>query len=162
MNLVQPPENTCMASARGKSNFHLSGTYRMIKNFPPCHGINSSKVPLFAHSFVSSLFLLSKKGELYYHTNESITGRQILWRLLLISKSYEVAEVPQKLTYSPNSFQTRHAELTPGQSLSRRWQEMRTGQGRKGLKMSKSVAICVQLRVMGGHSGKFPSASEPS
>lgn len=103
-----------------KSNFHLSGPYRMIKNFPPCRGINSSKVPLFAHSFVSSLFLLSKKGELYYCTNESITRRQILRRLLLICKSYEVADVPQKLTYSAEFFLNRARRTLPGQCSSGR------------------------------------------
>lgn len=72
----------------------------MMKHFPPCRRIHFSKVPLCTEPFVSTLFLLNKKGELYYCANESSRQRQILPRFLLISKSYGASEVPKKLTYS--------------------------------------------------------------
>lgn len=72
----------------------------MMKHFPPCHRIHFSKVRLCTEPFVSTLFLLNKKGELYYCANESSRQRQILPRFLLISKSYGASEVPKKLTYS--------------------------------------------------------------
>lgn len=72
----------------------------MMKRFPLFHQIHFSKVPLCTEPFVSTLFLLNKKGELYYCANESSRQRQILPRFLLISKSYGASEVPQKLTYS--------------------------------------------------------------
>lgn len=71
-----------------------------MKRFPPCRRIHFSKVLLCTEPFVSTLFLLNKKGELYYCANESSRQRQILPRFLLISKSYGASEVPQKLTYS--------------------------------------------------------------
>lgn len=74
-----------------------------MKRFPPCRWIHFFKVPLCTEPFVSTLFLLNKKGELYYCANESSRQRQILPRFLLISKSYGASEVPQKLTYSTNS-----------------------------------------------------------
>lgn len=72
----------------------------MMKCLPLFHQIHFSKVPLCSEPFVSTLFLLNKKGELYYCANESSRQRQILPRFLLISKSYGASEVPQKLTYS--------------------------------------------------------------
>ena len=72
----------------------------MMKRLPLFHRIHFSKVPLCTEPFVSTLFLLNKKGELYYCANESSRQRQILPRFLLISKSYGASGVPQKLTYS--------------------------------------------------------------
>lgn len=76
------------------------GAGSVMEHFLPCCWIHFSKVPLCTEPFVSTLFLLNKKGELYYCANESSRQRQILPRFLLISKSYGASEVPQKLTYS--------------------------------------------------------------
>lgn len=76
------------------------GAGSVMEHFLPCGWIHFSKVPLCTEPFVSTLFLLNKKGELYYCANESSRQRQILPRFLLISKSYGASEVPQKLTYS--------------------------------------------------------------
>lgn len=76
------------------------GAGSVMEHFLPCGWIHFSKVPLCTEPFVSTLFLLNKKGELYYCANESSRQRQILPRFLLISKSYRASEVPQKLTYS--------------------------------------------------------------
>lgn len=76
------------------------GAGSVMEHFLPCGWIHFSKVPLCTEPFVSTLFLLNKKGELYYCANESSRQRQILPRFLLISKSYGASEVPEKLTYS--------------------------------------------------------------
>lgn len=80
--------------------FSIWGAGGVMKCFSPCCRIHFSKVPQCTEPFVSTLFLLNKKGELYYCANESSRQRQILPRFLLISKSYGASEVPQKLTYS--------------------------------------------------------------
>lgn len=69
------------------------GAGSVMKHFPLFRRIHFSKVPLCTEPFVSTLFLLNKKGELYYCANESSRQRQILPRFLLISKSYGASEI---------------------------------------------------------------------
>lgn len=93
----------CEHGVRGRgsmASLEGLGAGSVMEHFLPCCWIHFSKVPLCTEPFVSTLFLLNKKGELYYCANESSRQRQILPRFLLISKSYGASEVPQKLTYS--------------------------------------------------------------
>ena len=51
--------------------FWIWGASSVMKCLPLFHRIHFSKVPLCTEPFVSTLFLLNKKGELYYCANES-------------------------------------------------------------------------------------------